>query len=59
MQWQNLTAYSKPKVPCVLARLWEGRIDRLHVVSSDIQLEATFRYFRRDYNRFLELPEVK
>ena len=59
MQWQKLTARSKPKAPCVLARVWKGYVEAATHIWDQDGLELYLRYFRRDYNRFLELPEVE
>lgn len=62
MQWQKLTARSKPKAPCVLAWVRDDRSVfywRLFDSDSYLKVVLSIKTFRRDYNRFLELPEVK
>jgi len=62
MQWQKLTAKSKPKAPCVLAWVW-GNDDIGHwrllpkQELLDQVLKAKLKHIF--YNRFVELPEVK
>ena len=59
MEWKKLTTKSRPKAPCVLVRVWKGYVEEaIHLWEQD-GLELYLRHFRRDYNRFLELPEVK
>ena len=59
MQLQKLTARSKPKAPCVLAMVWKGEVKETTSQWDQGALEVYLRHFRRDYNRYIELPEVK
>jgi hypothetical protein len=59
MHWQKLTARSKPKAPCVLAYVWRTHIEYSCLILDQRGLDETIHHFRRDYNRYIELPEVK